>query len=64
MSEDCLGKVFIRFVFGTSRCIVCNRLFTHAAGRVHSKVLCDPAPPDLWLLKESSVLILPLCTGA
>ena len=28
---DQLGKVFIMFVFGTSRCIVCNRLFTHAA---------------------------------
>jgi hypothetical protein len=28
---DQLGKVFIMFVFGTSRCMVCNRLFTHAA---------------------------------
>ena len=55
---DRIGKGFIMFVYGTSRCLVCNRLFTHKAAQVHTNIRCDPAVPDLRLLKESSVLIL------
>jgi hypothetical protein len=62
--RDQIGKVFIVFVNGTRRCLVCERLFTHEAARVHTKARCYPAVPDLWLLKESSVLILPLSMGA
>lgn len=64
MIEDRVGKIFIMFVFGTSRCLVCNQLFTRDASRAHAGVFCNPAVPDLWLLKESSALILPLSTGA
>lgn len=61
---DRIGKVFIVFVNGTRRCLVCERLFTRDASREHSDVPCDPALPDSWLLENSSVLILPLSTGA
>ena len=61
---DTVGKVFIVFVNGTRRCLVCERLFTRDASRGHSDVPCDPALPDSWLLKTSSVLILPLSRGA
>lgn len=61
---DRIGKVFIMFVHGTSRCLVCERLFTRDAARAHSEVSCNPSLPDLWLLKNSSALILPLSTGA
>ena len=64
LPRDLVGKVFIVFVNGTRRCLVCERLFTHEATRVHSKARCYPALPDFWLLKESSVLILPLSTDA
>jgi hypothetical protein len=64
LSTDQAGKVFIMFVHGTSRCLVCERLFTRDAARAHAEVSCNPCLPDLWLLKNSSVLILPLYTGA
>jgi hypothetical protein len=64
LSTDQVGKVFIMFVHGTSRCLVCERLFTHDASREHCDVPCVPALPDLWLQENSSVLILPLSTGA
>jgi hypothetical protein len=63
MIEDRVGKVFIVFVNGTRRCVVCERLFTRDASRAHSEVPCDSATPDLWLLENSSVLILPLSMG-
>jgi hypothetical protein len=61
---DQLGKVFMMFVHGTSRCLVCERLFTRDASREHSAVPCVPAVPDLWLVENSSVLILPMSMGA
>jgi hypothetical protein len=61
---DTVGKVFRVFVNGTRRCLVCERLFTHDASREHCAVPCVPAVPDSWLLNNSSVLILPLSTGA
>ena len=61
---DTVGKVFIVFVNGTRRCLVCERLFTRDASRAHSDVPCNPSAPDAWLLKNSSVLNLPLYTGA
>ena len=61
---DTVGKVFKVFVNGTFRCLVCERLFTRDASREHCAVPCVPAVPDSWLLKNSSVLILPLSTGA
>ena len=64
MMNDRIGKVFIVFVHGTRRCLVCERLFTRDASREHCEVPCDPAVPDLWLLENSSALILPLSTGA
>jgi hypothetical protein len=51
------------FVNGTSRCLVCERLFTRDAARAHAEMSCNPSLPDLWLLKNSSVLILPLSPG-
>jgi len=62
--RDQVGKVFIAFVNGTRRCLVCERLFTRDAARVHVEVSCNPSLPDLWLLENSSALILPLYTGA
>jgi hypothetical protein len=62
--RDRIGKVFIVFVNGTRRCLVCERLFTRDAAREHCDVPCDPVLPDSWLLKNFSVLILPLSTGA
>jgi hypothetical protein len=59
-----IGKVFIMFVHGTRGCLVCERLITRDASRAHCEVPCDPAVPDLWLLENSSVLILPLSMGA
>jgi hypothetical protein len=64
MVKDGVGKVFIVFSHGTRRCLICERLFTREASREHSEVPCVPAVPDLWLLKNSSVLILPLHMGA
>lgn len=64
MIEDRIGKVFVVFVHGTRRCLVCERLFTRDASREHSEVPCVPGVPDPWLLKNSSVLILPLSIGA
>jgi hypothetical protein len=58
--RDTVGKVFKLFVNGTSRCVVCSRLFTHEAAREHCDVPCVPAVPDPWLLKNSSGLILRL----
>jgi hypothetical protein len=62
--RDRLGKVFVVFVNGTRRCLVCERLFTRDASREHCEVRCVPALPDSWLLKNSSALILPMSTGA
>jgi hypothetical protein len=45
--RDRVGKVFIVFVNGTRRCLVCERLFTLDASREHCEVPCDPAVPDL-----------------
>jgi hypothetical protein len=64
LPKDQVGKVFSVFVYGTRRCLICERLFTHDASREHCDVPCVPAVPDQWLLKESSVLILHLSTGA
>jgi hypothetical protein len=64
MIEDRVGKMFIMFAHGTSRCLVCERLFSRDASREHCEVPCVPAVPDLWLLKNSSVLIPSLSTGA
>ena len=61
---DQVGKVFTVFVNGTRRCLVCERLFTRDAARAHAELSCNPSLPDSWLLKNSSVLILPLSTGA
>jgi|HubBroStandDraft_6_1064221.scaffolds.fasta_scaffold361942_2 hypothetical protein len=61
---DTVGKLFSVFVYGTRRCLVCERLFTHDASREHCDVPCVPAVPDQWLLKDSRPLILPLSTGA
>jgi hypothetical protein len=61
---DTVGKVFKVFVNGTFRCLVCERLFTRDASREHCEVPCVPAVPAPWLLKNSSVLILHLSTGA
>jgi hypothetical protein len=61
---DTVGKVFKVFVNGTFRCLVCERLFSSDASREHCAVPCVPAVPAPWLLKNSSVLILPLSTGA
>jgi hypothetical protein len=62
--NDRIGKLFMVFVHGRRRCLVCERLFTRDASREHCEVPCVPAVPDLWLLKNSSALILPLSTGA
>ena len=62
--RDRVGKVFEVFVYDTRRCLVCERLFTRDAARAHAEVSCNPCLPDLWLRKNSSVLILPLSTGA
>jgi len=62
--RDRVGKVFIVFVNGTRRCLVCEQLFTWDASREHSDVPCKASVPDLWLLRESSALILPMSTGA
>jgi len=64
MIQDRVGKVFIMFGHDTSRCLVCERLFTRDAARAHAEVPCNPSVPDLWLLKNSSALILPLSMGA
>ncbi len=64
MTDDRVGKVFIVFVNGTRRCLVCERLFTHDASREHCEVRCVPAVPDPWLQENSSALILPLSVGA
>ena len=64
MIEDRVGKVFIVFVNGTRRCVVCERLFTRDAARAHAGVSCNPSVPDLWLPENSSALILTLSTGA
>jgi hypothetical protein len=64
MVKDGVGKVFIVFSQGTRRCLICERLFTREASRAHSDVSCNLSVPDLWLLKNSSALILPLSTGA
>jgi hypothetical protein len=61
---DAVGKLFRVFVYGTFRCLVCERLFTRDASREHCEVTCVPASPAPWLLKNSSVLILSLSTGA
>ena len=61
---DQVGKVFIVFVHGTRRCLICERLFTRDASRAHSEVSCNPSVADSWLLKNSSVVILPLHMGA
>ena len=61
---DTVGKLFSVFVYGTRRCLVCERLFTHDASREHCAVPCVPALPDLSLLKNCSALILPLSTDA
>jgi hypothetical protein len=62
--EDTVGKVFVMFVHGTSRCLVCERLFTRDASREHCEVPCVPAVPDLWLLENPPALILPPSMGA
>jgi hypothetical protein len=62
--RDRVGKVFVVFVNGTRRCLVCERLFTRDAARAHNEVSCNPSVPDQWLLKDSAALILPLSTGA
>jgi hypothetical protein len=64
MVKDGVGKVFLVFSHGTRRCLTCERLFTREESREHAEVNCDPAVPDLWLLKNSSALILPLSVGA
>jgi hypothetical protein len=65
MSEDRIGKVFIAFVHGTRKCLVCERLFTRDAWRAHSDVPCIlPTVPDPWLLQDSPMLILRLSKGA
>jgi hypothetical protein len=62
--RDRIGKVFTVFVHGTRRCLVCERLLTRDAARAHAELSCNPSEPDLWLLENSSVLILPLSMGA
>jgi hypothetical protein len=64
LPTDQVGKVFIMFVNGTRRCLVCERLFTRNAAQAHAEVSCTPAVPHSWLLKNSSSLILPLHMGA
>ena len=64
LPTDQVGKVFIMFVYGTRRCLVCERLFTRDASRAHAEVSCKPGVPDSWLLKDSSALILPQYMGA
>jgi hypothetical protein len=64
MMNDRIGKVFMMFVHGTSRCLICDQLFTCNAARAHSEVSCKPAVPDSWLLTNSSARILPLSTTA
>jgi hypothetical protein len=64
MIEDRVGKVFIMFGHDTSRCLVCERLFTRDAAREHFGVPCDSAMPDLWLVNNAAVPILPLSVGA
>jgi len=62
--RDRVGKVFEAFVYDTRRCLVCEQLFSWAASREHSDVPCKASVPDLWLLRESTALILPMYTGA
>jgi hypothetical protein len=64
MIEDRVGKVFMMFGHDTSRCLVCERLFTCDAAREHSDIPCDPAAPDLWLINNAAVPTLPLSMGA
>jgi len=64
MIEDRVGKVFIMCSHDMRRCLVCERLFTRDAAREHSETPCDPAAPDLWLVNNAVVPILPLSMGA
>jgi hypothetical protein len=64
MVKDGVGKVFIVFSHGTRRCLISERLFTREASREHAEVNCDPAVPEVWLMDDSAVPILPVSVGA